>query len=131
MNDAEKLQYKMNALGDALDRLQEAADASPDDHDLYIDATIKRFEFCFELFWKTLKKLLFKEGIETTSPRDTLSKAYSNNLIKDENQWLNMMKDRNRSSHIYDHDAAQQIYDAIKKYLPIMQQTYQSIKKDD
>jgi nucleotidyltransferase substrate binding protein (TIGR01987 family) len=65
------------------------------------DAAIQRFEFTIELFWKILKKVLFHEKIESTTPRDTLSKAYQYKLIDDEEVWLAMLDDRNNASHAY------------------------------
>jgi nucleotidyltransferase substrate binding protein (TIGR01987 family) len=64
------------ALGDALDRLEEALEISLDKNGIVIDATIQRFEFTFELFWKTLKKFMYREGIEVKTPRETLQTAY-------------------------------------------------------
>jgi len=37
-----------------------------------IDGTIQRFEFVIELYWKTLKRLLALEGINTYTPRESL-----------------------------------------------------------
>ena len=39
----------------ALERLQLALTKEPDADDMYLDATIQRFEFCFELAWKLMK----------------------------------------------------------------------------
>ena len=42
----------------ALQRLQAALRKEPDVDDLYLDATIQRFEFCFELAWQLMKAAL-------------------------------------------------------------------------
>lgn len=39
---------------------------------MYLDATIQRFEFCFELAWKLMKTVLEYEGIEANSPRSCI-----------------------------------------------------------
>ena len=36
-----------------------------------MDGTIHRFEFTFELFWKTSRRFLQQEGIDTASPKST------------------------------------------------------------
>lgn len=113
-----------NALGDALDRLEEALDMTPDKHGIVFDATIQRFEFTFELFWKTLKRFLLKEGIEVKTPRETLQMAYQLKWIHHEKKWLNMLNDRNETSHIYDEAMAKRIYKNIKTYLPLLKETY-------
>jgi nucleotidyltransferase substrate binding protein (TIGR01987 family) len=71
----EKLAWKNSflSLKDALERFTEVVDLSQSKKDdIIIDATIKRFEFTLELFWKTLKKILAYEKVESTSPRDVV-----------------------------------------------------------
>lgn len=70
--------------------------------DIYLDLTIKRFEFTYEMCWKTLKRYLEFLGFEPKSPRATFKEAYAQGIIKDENIWLEMIEQRNLSSHIYD-----------------------------
>jgi nucleotidyltransferase substrate binding protein (TIGR01987 family) len=84
------------------------------------DSVIQRFKFTFELFWKVLKKILLYEGEETTTPRDTLSKAYMYHLIKDEGVWISMMLARNKTSHMYNEKEADSIYTQIQSYYPEM-----------
>ncbi|MCI7241453.1 MAG: nucleotidyltransferase substrate binding protein [Bacilli bacterium] len=49
------------------------------------DSIIYKFEFTFELAWKTIKEYLEKEGYEEiNSPRKVLKQAFEINLIKDE-----------------------------------------------
>ena len=50
------------------------------DSDLEKTGTIKSFEFCFELTWKILKRVLTKRGLTTTSPRDVFRIAADNSL---------------------------------------------------
>lgn len=94
-----------------------------------IDATIQRFEFTIELFWKLLKKILYTQGVTVQYPRDILKEAYAGGLIDDEQIWLSMLNDRNQTSHTYDEDLADQIYLRIQKYTPIFQKTLQNIKR--
>jgi nucleotidyltransferase substrate binding protein (TIGR01987 family) len=116
-------------LGNALDRLQEVlAHPELNQIDYLRDATIQRFEFTIELFWKTLKKVLLYEKIETTTPRDTLNKSFQYELIDDEEIWLAMLDDRNNTSHAYKEKEAKIIFNHIKSYLPVFQKTYLSLK---
>ena len=48
-----QLEYSLNQFRNALDRLSEGAAEARDELDR--DGVIQRFEFCFELLWKTLK----------------------------------------------------------------------------
>lgn len=117
-------------LGKAIHRLKEVMiHPKPTQIDYLIDATIQRFEFTIELFWKALKKILFYEKIESTTPRDTLNKAYQYYLIDDEALWLKMMDDRNNTSHAYKESEAARIFLNIQNYLPIFEKTYQKLKE--
>lgn len=118
-----------NSLGASIDRLSDIIKHEDIDRIEYMrDATIQRFEFVIELYWKVLKKILAYEKLDTTSPRDVLSKAFQFKLIDDEAEWLAMLDDRNRTSHIYREEEAKRIFSNIKNYLPVLEQTYQSLK---
>ena len=117
------------ALGNALDRLQEIIE-QPNIHinQMLQDGAIQRFEFCTELFWKTLKKCLAYEKIIATSPKDVLQKAYQFHLIDHEELWLAMLDDRNITSHVYKQEDAYQVFKHIQQYAPILKDTYVNLK---
>lgn len=123
-----KVAQSMANLERALKRLEEALDEK-EVNSLYIDGTIQRFEFTVELYWKTLKRLLKEEGVDTKTPRETLKQAYAVGWIKNEQAWLQMLKDRNETSHIYDEDKAKDIYKNICRYFPEMQLTFLELKE--
>ncbi len=110
-------------LGAALGRLREAL-AEPETSSLVVDGTIQRFEFVIELYWKTLKRLLAVEGIEARTPREALRAAYQAGWLEDETAWLQMLRDRNETSHIYDEAAARRIYGDVKQYFPELERAY-------
>ena len=103
-------------------RLAEAV-AQPES-ELLRDATIQRFEFTFEVVWKTLKLYLERQGHECGGPRPTLKKAFAENLIttaEEADVWLQMIEDRNLTSHAYDEALARQIYGHIvHDYAPLL-----------
>ncbi|MBC6445437.1 MAG: nucleotidyltransferase substrate binding protein [Alphaproteobacteria bacterium GM202ARS2] len=68
-----------------------------------------------ELFWKTLKRLLAEEGVEISTPKETLRKAFQAGWLNDEAAWLEMLSDRNTTSHIYDEETAKRIYGNIRR----------------
>jgi nucleotidyltransferase substrate binding protein (TIGR01987 family) len=90
----------LDDLGRSLDRLAEAltVDAS---EPLAIDGTIQRFEVTFELFWKTVRRLLARQDVEANSPKAVLQQAYRLGWPDDEQAWLPLIKDRNLTSHTY------------------------------
>lgn len=115
-------------LEKALKRLDEALQEK-EINSLYVDGTIQRFEFSVELYWKTLKRLLAEEGIEAKTPRETLKQAFTIDWIQDEEVWLQMLRDRNETSHVYDEEKAKRIYDNIVRYFPVMSSTFEKLKK--
>lgn len=117
-------------FGKALTRLEEVLQRMPSD-DIVIDATIQRFEFTIELCWKALKKKLAYEGIETTTPRSVLQQSYISNWINDEQLWLNMLADRNLTSHTYREEQARAIYARISSYARAMRELLDFLKLDE
>lgn len=121
MNKAETSLIK---LGNALVRLKEVLAMPLDTMGIVRDSTIQRFEMVIELYWKTFKHLLEEQKVEVAFPKQALQKAYQAKWITEEKPWLDMLTDRNETSHIYDENRAQKIYERIKGYYPILEQTY-------
>jgi nucleotidyltransferase substrate binding protein (TIGR01987 family) len=123
-----KIQQSMLNLENALLRLKEALH-EPKNNTLIIDATIQRFEFVIELYWKTLKRLLDSQGIHATTPKEVLKKAYAAEWLKNETAWLQMLDDRNETSHVYDEEKAQEIYQHIHDNFPELENTFSFLKE--
>ncbi len=69
--------------------------------DLEKEGFIQRFEYTFELAWKTLKDYLEDSGFEVKSPKETLRLAFQNEYISDGEVWMQALEARNRTSHTY------------------------------
>lgn len=118
-----QIQLKWEDFHKALQRLEAALEKEPDADDMYLDATIQRFEFTFELSWKLMKAVLDYEGIEVNSPRSSIREAWKQHLIIDAEKWLDMQVKRNLSTHTYNEETAEEIYQHIKKeYIVLLQQ---------
>ncbi len=117
-----------NRLKKALDALGVMVKKPMDVDRSNIDATIQRFEFSVELFWKALKYLLAEKGTEVRYPRDVLQEAYAGKLIDQESRWLAMLKDRNLTSHTYNEELADDIYaHIVNDYYPLLRQTFDQL----
>jgi len=103
---------KIEKFNRAVERLKEAVQTAKSQ--LEKDGTIQRFEFTVELLWETLKAILSYQGIECYSPRDCIKKAYRYGIIEDDEILLDMLEDRNLSSHIYSQTTAEKIFERIK-----------------
>lgn len=115
-------------LGHAVERLAEILADQNTRLDIRRDAAIQRFEFTVELFWKVLKKFLAYEKVAATTPRDVVQKAYQYSLIDNEEQWLSMLDDRNRTSHVYEEEEANRVFQNIKAYSSVLQATYARLR---
>ena len=92
------------------------------------DSAIKRFELCFDLAWKSIKNYAKKQGVECYSPRQCFKEAYQLKLIDYDNQWIKMIDDRNLSTHLYNEDCADGIYDKLGDYLKMFKQLLKKLK---
>lgn len=119
----EKGHRRLANFGHALARLREALGV-PSDAPLAIDGTVQRFEFVFELAWKTLKAALEAEGVGARTPREVLREATRAGWLTDEDTWLDMLEDRNLSSHTYSEESAREIYGRIRLNAPALDEIY-------
>jgi nucleotidyltransferase substrate binding protein (TIGR01987 family) len=106
---------QLTSFKEALARLDEAL-AIPRTQPLAIDGTIQRFEFAFELAWKTARSALLDDGLRAGSPRDVCRQAFSVGWISDEDLWLEMLEARNQCAHLYDEAMAAEVYSRIPRY---------------
>src|SRR6266567_2071557 len=71
---------------------------------------IKAFEFTHELAWNVLKDYFEYQGnTSITGSRDATREAFQRNLITDGEEWMEMIQSRNKTSHTYNQDVADEI----------------------
>ena len=106
---------RIEDLEKAVSRLGEAIEESKKiDFSTLKDGVIQRFEFTLELSWKALKSLLNEEGVESAiTPKSTIKEGGKIGLIKNIEIWIEMLDDRNLTSHIYNQAIADEIYERI------------------
>ena len=97
----------------AMKRLRVAVNSQPDANGIYLDATIQRFEFCFELAWKLMKAMLDYEGIEVSSPRGSIREGSKLSMIDSAEDWLYMLEQRKICPHAYSENIAHDVYKKI------------------
>ena len=113
-----RFEERKQDLKNATLRLKEAL--KEEENDLTIDGVLHRYEFTFELAWKTMKDYLNYLGVEqnTGSPREVIKESFANKIIENGELWIKMMLARNSLSHLYDEETSREIYKEIKeKYI--------------
>ena len=114
----ERFKERKKEYSNALFRLQDALQEK--ETDVIIDGAIHRFEFTFELAWKTIKDYLEYMGLseKTGSPREVIQSAFKQGIITNGETWIEIMLSRNSLSHMYDEKVSREIYNKIKeKYI--------------
>jgi nucleotidyltransferase substrate binding protein (TIGR01987 family) len=66
------------------------------------EGVIQRFEYTFELSWKTMKDYLESQGVAVSYPREVLKEAFAHGLVEDGEVWMEMLERRNMLAHTYD-----------------------------
>ncbi len=127
----ERVQEKRSVYGKALDRLTEALQLEPA-QSIILDGVIQRFEFSYELAWRLIKAYLEYQGFtDVGSPRKAFRQAFQEGLIEDGQAWMDMLQDRNLSSHTYDEQQALSIYKRIKEmHNTVMYQLYERLGQE-
>jgi len=100
----------------AMDAFEEVLSVNAVPPTIQRDAAIQRFEFTFELAWKALKDLYYEKGIDLNSPKDVFRHVFASGDIQDEKIWLEMLKDRNLTSHTYNEPLACEVLAHLPKY---------------
>ncbi len=110
----DRFKQRREDFNNALERLEESIEENPTD--IIIDGCLHRFEFTFELAWKTIKDYLEYMGVveKTGSPRDIIQSGFKQGIINDGEGWIDMMLSRNSLSHLYDEKESRRIYNNIK-----------------
>jgi len=82
--------------------------------DLEKEGLIQRFEYTYELAWKTLQDLLKHKGYsEVSGPNPVLQQALKDGYIEQENHWRLLKKSREITSHTYNEATADSIAEDI------------------
>jgi nucleotidyltransferase substrate binding protein (TIGR01987 family) len=84
------------------------------------DATIKRLEFTYELFWKFMRRYLRQQAVtpEPLTRRDLFRDAAASGLINDPQSWFKFHDARNLTAHTYNEETAKQVYEVARLFLP-------------
>jgi nucleotidyltransferase substrate binding protein (TIGR01987 family) len=113
--------------------LKEAFTRTPEAmSDLEKEGAIQRFEYTFELAWKTLKDYLVYNGVafDQITPRSVIKQAFAAKIIQDGQTWIEMLDQRSLMSHTYDDESFRIAFDSISRsYLAVIEQVFTWLKQ--
>ena len=72
-------------------------------------AVVQTFEFCYELSWKLMNRVLRSRSVEVGYAKDTFRKAVHEQLIDDPEIWIRFQNVRNLTSHSYNKESLEEI----------------------
>lgn len=122
-----KKQSQLQDVKIALNRLQEALDIEKDE--IVRDAVIQRFEFTFELTWKLLQTILKENNIEFKGIKALFRDAAQIGVIDDPKNWFTYLNARNLTTHTYDLQIAEEVYQKAKEFSKELQKLLPKISE--
>ncbi len=84
------------------------------------EGLIQRFEYTHELAWNVMKDYAAYQGNTSIGgSRDATREAFQLHLVSDGQVWMDMIGSRNKTSHTYNEETADEIYSKIlNEYYP-------------
>lgn len=111
-------------------QFESAVSRYPDLSDLEKEGLIQRFEYTFELAWKTLKDYLESQSVDVKFPRDTIKQAFHYELIVDGDVWMDMLEKRNLIAHTYSEENFKTAIETITgEYFPLLLRLHEDLQK--
>jgi nucleotidyltransferase substrate binding protein (TIGR01987 family) len=92
---------------------------------------IQAFEYCFELSWKIMKRLLEVRGKIANSPKETFRIAALEGFIDDPELWFNFLEMRNLTVHTYQEEKADKVIQILPQFAEAIRYFLKSIGVED
>lgn len=116
MTEDIRWEQRFSNFNKALNKLSQAVALAGKEElsELEVEGLIQRFEYTYELAWKTLQDLIKQQGLtDINGPGQVLTQAFQMGLINNAESWRRLKKSRELTSHTYDSETAQIIAKAI------------------
>jgi len=113
-NNDIRWKQRFNNYLKVLSQLEKFYDKGEELNKMEEQGMIKTFEYTYELAWNTIKDFYENQGeTDIQGSRDAFNLAFQRGLISDGETWMQMLKDRNRTSHTYNEETADEISESI------------------
>lgn len=122
-----KIQISLDPFEKALLSLQEALSQSTFNK-LERDGVIQRFEYSYELSWKSAKRVMEIEGISIDTPKSVFRELGRLGWTANVEAWMEFHKSRNLTSHEYGEKLAENSFLLAKQFLPLALELLTTLK---
>lgn len=100
---------------------------------IYRTGVVGQFNLTFELAWKAMQQVLQLHGVveaATRSPREILQLGYKVGFLQQPEVWLDMLKKRNQSVHLYNEEEMDALIQLVKdSFIPAFQTLEKTLLK--
>ncbi len=125
--------YRFDNFSRAFVLLREAVDTMEERalNQLEKEGMIQRFEYSWELAWKTMADFIASEGLNlpTVTPRAVLKASFQAGIISDGDEWMAALDARNKMSHVYNFKIFEQVIEALRtRFLPLFERFHEDFQ---
>lgn len=106
------------------------ADLDPDLFTILREGAIQRFEYTFELAWKTLKDYLTfcKVPLDRLTPGDVIKTAFAAGYLQHGQDWMDALDARNEMSHVYRQQSFERVFaDILGRFLARFEELHEQL----
>lgn len=99
-------------------------------HPIVQEGVVQRFEYTFELAWKTLKDYLVRKKVTLvrSGPADVIRAAFATDYILDGDTWMDAFDARNEMSHVYKRQAFERVVaDVRNRFLAVFEDLHDTL----
>ena len=117
-------ELNLDPLEKAIEQLKSGLDQIHEnpDNELLRDGVIQRFEYTMDLSWKMIQRYLKHiaqvEESAIRTKKDLFREAGKLGLISNVEAWFGYYEARNETSHTYDPQIAESVFEQAKLFLP-------------
>lgn len=103
--------------------------------DTFIAGVIQHFEFTYEQCWKFMKRWIENQvspdAVKLVPMFELFRRAAEAELIDDVEKWMKYHDARNRTTHTYEEQTAEEVYETIHEFVPDAEKFLAELRKQN
>lgn len=94
-------------------------------------AAVQAFEFCFELSWKILKRVLASRSIFKEGSREIIRASALSGFNSDPELWFDFLKKRNLTSHVYEEVVLEEVVNCLQDFSEALKKLTEKLGQEE